>query len=49
VKSAANLAAIFAKAIQKGVRIALGSDAGAFDWKKFNQAKENVKGQTSWP
>jgi len=30
----------FAKAMQKGVKIALGSDAGGFDWKKFNQAKE---------
>ena len=30
----------FAKAIQKGVKIALGTDAGGFDWKKVNQAKE---------
>ena len=30
----------FAKAIQKGVKIALGTDAGGFDWKKTNQAKE---------
>ena len=30
----------FAKARQKGVRIALGTDAGGFDWKKVNQAKE---------
>ena len=30
----------FAKAIQMGVKIALGTDAGGFDWKKFNQAKE---------
>ena len=30
----------FAKAIQKGVKIALGTDAGGFDWKKINQAKE---------
>ncbi|PYX32139.1 MAG: amidohydrolase [Acidobacteria bacterium] len=30
----------FAKAMQKGVKIALGSDAGGFDWKKFSQAKE---------
>jgi imidazolonepropionase-like amidohydrolase len=30
----------FPKAIEKGVKIALGSDAGGFDWKKFNQAKE---------
>jgi imidazolonepropionase-like amidohydrolase len=30
----------FAKARQKGVKIALGTDAGGFDWKKVNQAKE---------
>ena len=30
----------FAKAIQKGVKIALGTDARGFDWKKVNQAKE---------
>jgi imidazolonepropionase-like amidohydrolase len=30
----------FAKAILKGVKIALGTDAGGFDWKKVNQAKE---------
>ena len=30
----------FAKASQKGVKIALGTDAGGFDWKKVNQAKE---------
>ena len=30
----------FAKALQKGVKIALGTDAGGFDWKKTNQAKE---------
>jgi hypothetical protein len=24
----------------KGVKIALGTDAGGFDWKKINQAKE---------
>ena len=30
----------FAKAIHKGVKIALGTDAGGFDWKKINQAKE---------
>src|SRR5713226_4716158 len=30
----------FAKAIQKGVKIAVGTDAGGFDWKKINQAKE---------
>jgi len=30
----------FSKAIKKGVKIALGTDAGGFDWKKVNQAKE---------
>ena len=30
----------FAKAFKKGVKIALGTDAGGFDWKKVNQAKE---------
>lgn len=30
----------FAKARQKGVTIALGTDAGGFDWKRVNQAKE---------
>jgi imidazolonepropionase-like amidohydrolase len=30
----------FDKAIQKVVKIALGTDAGGFDWKKTNQAKE---------
>jgi len=30
----------FAKAVQKGVKVALGTDAGGFDWKKVNQAKE---------
>jgi imidazolonepropionase-like amidohydrolase len=30
----------FGKAIKKGVKIALGSDAGGFDWKKLNQARE---------
>ncbi len=30
----------FAKAIKKGVKIALGTDAGGFDWKTVNQAKE---------
>ena len=30
----------FAKAKKKGVKIALGTDAGGFDWKKVNQAKE---------
>jgi imidazolonepropionase-like amidohydrolase len=26
--------------MQKGVKIALRTDAGGFDWRKFNQAKE---------
>jgi len=30
----------FPKAIKKGVKITLGTDAGGFDWKKLNQAKE---------
>jgi imidazolonepropionase-like amidohydrolase len=30
----------FAKAMQKKLKIALGTDAGGFDWKKLNQAKE---------
>jgi imidazolonepropionase-like amidohydrolase len=30
----------FSKALKKGVKIALGTDAGGFDWKKLNQAKE---------
>jgi len=30
----------FPKAIKKGVKIALGTDAGGFDWTKVNQAKE---------
>jgi imidazolonepropionase-like amidohydrolase len=30
----------FAKAVKKGVRIALGTDAGGFDWKALNEAKE---------
>jgi imidazolonepropionase-like amidohydrolase len=30
----------FPKAIKKGVKIALGTDAGGFAWKKLNQAKE---------
>ncbi|HKW32108.1 MAG TPA: amidohydrolase family protein [Candidatus Acidoferrum sp.] len=30
----------FAKAMKKGMKIALGTDAGGFDWKKVNQAKE---------
>jgi imidazolonepropionase-like amidohydrolase len=30
----------FPKAIRKGVKIALGTDAGGFDWKAVNEAKE---------
>jgi imidazolonepropionase-like amidohydrolase len=30
----------FAKALKKGVRIVAGTDAGGFDWKAVNQAKE---------
>ena len=30
----------FQKAIKKGVKIALGTDAGGFDWKEINQARE---------
>ena len=30
----------FGKAMQKGVKIAFGTDAGGFDWEKINQAKE---------
>src|ERR1700674_1101949 len=30
----------FPKAIKKGVKIALGTDAGGFDWKVLNKAKE---------
>jgi imidazolonepropionase-like amidohydrolase len=30
----------FPKALKKGVKIALGTDAGGFDWKELNQAKE---------
>jgi imidazolonepropionase-like amidohydrolase len=30
----------FPKAIKKGVQIALGTDAGGFDWKQLNEAKE---------
>jgi imidazolonepropionase-like amidohydrolase len=33
-------ASYFGKALQKRVKIALGTDACGFDWKKFNQAKE---------
>jgi imidazolonepropionase-like amidohydrolase len=32
--------AIFPIAMRKGVKIALGTDAGGFDWKDLNQAKE---------
>jgi imidazolonepropionase-like amidohydrolase len=32
--------AAFQKASKKGVKIALGTDAGGFDWKEINQAKE---------
>ena len=28
------------KAVKKGVKIALGTDAGGFDWKGLNQAQE---------
>ena len=30
----------FQKALKKGVKIALGTDAGGFDWKEVNQAEE---------
>ena len=30
----------FSKAMKKGVKIALGTDAGGFDWKVLNEAKE---------
>jgi imidazolonepropionase-like amidohydrolase len=30
----------FQKSLKKGVKIALGTDAGGFDWKELNQAKE---------
>src|SRR5450755_60450 len=30
----------FSKAVKKSVKIALGTDAGGFDWKDLNQAKE---------
>jgi imidazolonepropionase-like amidohydrolase len=30
----------FQKALKKGVKIAFGTDAGGFDWKEINQAKE---------
>jgi len=32
--------AAFQKALKKGVKIAMGTDAGGFDWKGLNQAKE---------
>ena len=32
--------AAFQKALKKGAKIALGTDAGGFDWKELNQAKE---------
>jgi imidazolonepropionase-like amidohydrolase len=32
----------FQKALKKGVKIALGTDAGGFDWKGLNQAEEFV-------
>lgn len=32
--------AAFQKALKKGVKITLGTDAGGFDWKELNQAKE---------
>jgi imidazolonepropionase-like amidohydrolase len=32
--------AAFQKALKKGVKIALGTDAGGFDWREVNQAKE---------
>jgi imidazolonepropionase-like amidohydrolase len=34
--------AAFQKALRKGVRIALGTDAGGFDWKELNEAEEFV-------
>jgi imidazolonepropionase-like amidohydrolase len=30
----------FQKALKKGVKIAMGTDAGGFDWKEINQARE---------
>lgn len=35
-----SLPAVFKKALQKGVKIAFGTDAGGFDWEKVSQAKE---------
>ena len=32
--------AAFQKAVKRGVKIALGTDAGGFDWREINQAKE---------
>jgi imidazolonepropionase-like amidohydrolase len=34
--------AAFQKALKKNVKIALGTDAGGFDWKELNQAREFV-------
>jgi imidazolonepropionase-like amidohydrolase len=34
------LPSIFKKALQKGVKIAFGTDAGGFDWQKVSQARE---------
>ena len=31
---------LFKKALQKGVKIAFGTDAGGFDWNKINEARE---------
>ncbi len=35
-----NVKSTFAKALKKNVKIALGTDAGGFDWKEINQAQE---------
>ena len=35
-----NVKSTFAKALKKNVKIALGTDAGGFDWKKINEAQE---------
>lgn len=35
-----SLPAVFKKAVQKGVKIAFGTDAGGFDWQKVPQARE---------
>ena len=34
------LPAVFKKALQKGVKIVFGTDAGGFDWYKINEARE---------